>query len=97
MIIRSGSHTFSKDTHPTMANGRNVREFSQPILFDQPFRRRPTLVVALQRMDVINQANARLLVKTSAVSTTGFTLTLRTWGDTQIWTAGASWIAYGEA
>ena len=95
-MIKSGYVSFSKNTEPTLLTGQGVREFDSAIIFDRPFRRTPTIAVALQRMDVINKANTRILVKTSAVTTTGFTLTLRTWGNTQIWSAGASWIAYAD-
>lgn len=64
---------------------------------DVPLRRQwtaPPLVVAnLSFVDADNSANLRIQVFVLSVSASSFKLRFRTWADTKIWGAGASWFA----
>lgn len=67
---------------------------SRRIAFARPYDAPPSVVVWLDSVDTGSSANCRVAVCASDVSRDGFTIHLDTWGDTKLWSAGASWLAY---
>ena len=73
------------------------REVKVPVPFIPPFRDHVDYVtVSLKKIDIGDGIN-RLEVHTgSKIDTTGFDLYFKTWHDSIVWNAEASWIALGE-
>ncbi|XP_052720303.1 uncharacterized protein LOC128191957 [Crassostrea angulata] len=69
---------------------------SRRIDFRSPFSGTPTLTYGLYALDVSNGANTRVDTVVTNLSRTGFQLTLRTWADTELFAAFASWMACGK-
>ena len=67
-----------------------------PVVFSAPFKALPTVHVSLSMWDIDTGTNARMDIKGEAVSLTGFDIVFRTWGDTRVARARASWMAFGE-
>ena len=60
-----------------------------------PFKNPPTVLVALNMLDMAGNANLRISTDISEVTTEGFRWHLDTWDDSTLYAAGASWIALG--
>ncbi|KAK2594034.1 hypothetical protein QQS21_008253 [Conoideocrella luteorostrata] len=54
----------------------------------------PNVLVWLSAMDMDKTHNWRVRAKATTVTTTGFDLAIETWGDTVLYSATASWVAY---
>lgn len=61
--------------------------------FDVKFKSIPRVVVALDWLDIGNRGNLRLRLAKSNVSTEGLMWNIDAWGDTILYSAGASYIA----
>lgn len=59
------------------------------------FKNKPTVLVALNMLDMAGNADLRVLVDVDEVSPDGFRWHLDTWDDSTLYTASASWIALG--
>lgn len=77
--------------------GNGPREVIYPIVFDEAFIDLPVVTASLSMWDMADGANARLDLSVQTVSTRGFELRLRTWGDTRIARVRAAWQAIGPA
>lgn len=81
----------------------DVRPWNQPrakteghITFPTPFSSPPTVVVSMTGADVDNNANFRVRVYATGVSSHGFDMHADTWGSTTLYSCDASWIAIGS-
>ena len=66
------------------------------VQFAVPFASPPKVVAALRNLDIGNDANTRVQVSISNVTTEGFDYEFTTWADTRVHHAGAVWIAVAE-
>lgn len=73
---------------------REVRVF-QP--FTAPFIDEPVVTVGLGMWDIHHLTNARIDIAAEAISPKGFEIVFRTWGDTHVARARATWMAIGTA
>ncbi|MEM7439285.1 MAG: H-type lectin domain-containing protein [Pseudomonadota bacterium] len=73
------------------------RERRLRIDFSEAFKAAPAVTVALELLDMHNGANLRHVITAQEITETGFDIVFRTWGDTRIARARASWMAIGEA
>jgi len=84
-------------------NTMDVRSWSNPkpnnsarVKFDQGlFSKPPTVLVALNMLDMAGNADLRIKTYVDEVSKDGFRWHLDTWDDSTLYAAGASWIALG--
>ncbi|KAM5342766.1 hypothetical protein ACJ41O_013732 [Fusarium nematophilum] len=67
---------------------------SRQIQFARAYSAPPKVVVWLNQLDFARNKNWRVTATATAVTSTGFTINLDTWADTELYTATASWIAY---
>jgi hypothetical protein len=77
---------------------KGPRAIYVPVTFDRPFTRQPTGIVSLHKIDPGDVAANihRIAVRAENIDLQGFDLYFETWEDSQIYDAGASWIAVGE-
>lgn len=75
---------------------QGARAARHEVSFSEPFSTPPSVHVSLSMWDVSNATMARMDVRAEEISATGFILVFRTWGDTKIARARASWRAIGE-
>ncbi|RPB11691.1 hypothetical protein P167DRAFT_606348 [Morchella conica CCBAS932] len=64
------------------------------ISFVRPYDEPPEVVVWLSAFNMHPEKNWRVKSFASDVTTTGFTIHIETWGDSELFAAAASWIAY---
>jgi hypothetical protein len=86
-----------------MWNTMDVRPWHQPrhitegrVNFSKEFKSVPTVTVSMCSADVSERANFRVKVYATAVDLKGFTVHADSWGDTQLYSCGVSWMAMGE-
>lgn len=105
-ILYSGNATWI--AHPAnrtnIASGTyntgDVRPWNQPqqvngkaITFDKTFETAPRVFSALNYLDIANTANLRVKMSQTSITSKGMTWNLDCWGDTTLYSAGASYLA----
>lgn len=78
-----------------MWTGQGPRIESREIRFDQPFLEAPVVHVSLSMWDMDRGANQRADIQAEKITTEGFELQFRTWGDSRVARVRASWLAIG--
>ena len=76
--------------------GEGQRERRKRLSFSEPFVSEPVVQVGISMWDVHNEAPMRADVFTREITTDGFDLVFRTWGDTRVARIRVSWTAIGE-
>ena len=84
------------EDHGPMWAGKGARRSRTTVTFSEPFRKPPTVHVALCMIDMDHQTNQRMDLRAESVTATDFEIVLRTWGDTRIARLRANWMAIGE-
>jgi len=79
-----------------MWSGNGPREHRRKIKFVEQFKSTPTIHVSLDMWDMDKQTNQRADTSTENATARGFDIVFKTWGDTKIARARASWLAIGE-
>lgn len=74
---------------------RGQREVRVPVRFSEAFTAPPSVWVGLAMWDIAANANARIDLRAEEITNDGFTISFRTWDDTRIARARASWQALG--
>lgn len=78
-----------------MWTGHGPRERRRRITFREPFLATPVVQCSLSMWDVDHAHNMRADISAESISTEGFDLVFRTWGDTRVARARVGWIALG--
>jgi hypothetical protein len=79
-----------------MWTGAGPRDARQKVKFSTPFRLPPAVHVTLSMLDIDRRQNQRFDLATEAVTSKGMEIVFRTWDDTKIARARATWMAIGE-
>ncbi len=80
-----------------VASESQDRIFERFIRFDQRYSTKPVVQVALVGFDIDNSRNARISVSAEHVSLDGFSVQIRTWLNTRMWSVEVSWLAIGPS
>ncbi|KAG0641499.1 hypothetical protein HOY80DRAFT_721599 [Tuber brumale] len=80
-------------------NTQDVRPWDRPqletsniITFAKPFVAPPRLPLGLNSLDIRNDTNIRVVATASEITKESFKARISTWGDTTLYSAGASWL-----
>ncbi|MBC7144816.1 MAG: H-type lectin domain-containing protein [Clostridia bacterium] len=79
----------------TMWTGDGPRELRKAVRFPEPFRGKPMVHVSLSMWDVDGEHNSRMDISSDGVTSEGFVIVFRTWGDTRVARVRADWMAMG--
>jgi len=83
------------ETDGEMWSGEGPRERRKSLIFGRAFRTPPAVFVALSMWDMDSATNARADVSAENISSSGFDVVFRTWGDTRVARARVRWMAVG--
>lgn len=83
------------ETDGDMWAGDGPREKRVPVVFSETFDSEPAVRVSISMYDGSNNANTRFDIQAEGVSPQGFDIVFRTWGDSKVARARASWQAIG--
>ncbi len=78
-----------------MWTGEGPRESRHIVNFDDRFAVPPTVSVSISMWDMDHKTNSRADITAEQVTTTGFHMVFRTWGDTRVARIRADWLAIG--
>ncbi|EXJ56247.1 uncharacterized protein A1O5_12703 [Cladophialophora psammophila CBS 110553] len=70
---------------------------SKQIVFDSPYATAPKIAVGLNELEVGEAANLRVKVSTSPPTTDGFVVNVDAWGDTALYSGGATWVEFEDS
>ena len=77
--------------------GQGHRESRTAVVFPEPFRQPPAVMVGISLMDLDHNTNTRTEIVAEHATATGFDLVFRTLSDTLVEGVRAEWTALGEA
>ena len=87
----------SETKYYTLHDNTGERKFTVEVTFLKSFESKPDVVVGISLVDV-DQGNAvKYAVKPISVSRDGFTVEVKTWGDTKILSIAGFWVAHADA
>lgn len=75
------------------SNGGQSRTHRVHINFARPFASTPWVSLGMSEVDEYNTANLRIVLGVDAVSTSGFDAHAYEWGDTNVVSVTAFWVA----
>ena len=78
-----------------MWTGEGPRELRRVVTFREPFREAPAVQVSLSMWDIDQKHNGRMDISADMVTSEGFVIVFRTWGDTRVARVRADWMAIG--
>ena len=78
-----------------MWTGQGDRESRHQITFKEAFRDAPVVLTAIAMWDIDHTHTSRVDLTTDLITTAGFQLVFRTWGDTRVARVRADWTAIG--
>ncbi|WP_375280136.1 H-type lectin domain-containing protein [Pseudooctadecabacter sp.] len=79
-----------------MWTGDGARQVRAYVEFSESFRAPPVVMANLSMFDMSNGSNARADVQAEDVTSDGFAIVFRTWGDSKIARVRVAWQATGE-
>jgi sortase (surface protein transpeptidase) len=95
--VLSGTWGASSDTKSyTLNSNSGDRSITIQVNFLNPFENKPNVVVGISSIDVDKSTAVRYAVKAISVSRDGFTVEVKTWGDTKINSVTGFWVAHAE-
>ena len=95
--VLSGTWGASTDTKAYTLNANSGdRTVTIQVNFLKPFENKPDVVVGISSIDVDKSTAVKYAVKPISVSRDGFTVEVKTWGDTKIYSVTGFWVAHAE-
>jgi hypothetical protein len=95
--VLSGTWGASSDTKAYTLNANSGdRTITIQVNFLKPFENKPDVVCGISSIDVDKTTAVRYSVKPISVSRDGFTVEVKTWGDTKINSVTGFWVAHAE-
>ena len=95
--VLSGTWSASTDTKSYTLNANTGdRTVTIQVNFLKPFENKPDVVVGISSIDVDKSTAVKYSVKPISVSRDGFTVQVKTWGDTKIYSVTGFWVAHAE-
>jgi len=95
--VLSGTWGASSDTKSyTLNQNSGDRSITIQVNFLKPFENKPDVVCGISSIDVDKGTAVRYAVKPISVSRDGFTVEVKTWGDTKINSVTGFWVAHAE-
>lgn len=72
------------------------RSMTVEVNFPKPYDIKPKVMVSVTLLDADKDVNTRYNVEVLSVSRDGFTIKIRTWADSKIFSIGGYWLSYTE-
>lgn len=95
--VQSGSWSITPATPGfSLDKSTGERTMTIDIDFDKPFDTRPSIVLSVTQIDSDKEFNQRYNVEAISISRDGFTLKIRTWADSKIYSLSGFWMAHTD-
>ena len=86
----------SETKYYTLHDNTGERKFTVEVNFLKPFENKPDVVCGITMIDVDKNTAVKYAVKPISVSRDGFTVEVKTWGDTKVLSVSGFWVAHAE-
>ncbi len=94
---QSGSWTTKAgDSGYNLDTNTGERSMTLEVNFTKPFDVKPKVVISVTQIDTDKGFNCRYNVEVLSNSRDGFTVKIRTWADSKIYSISGYWLAYTE-
>lgn len=70
------------------------RAMTISVRFPSPFENKPKVALSVTQIDADKNANQRYNVEAISISRDGFTIKIRTWADSKVFSISGYWIAH---
>ncbi|MFN3693426.1 MAG: H-type lectin domain-containing protein [Ignavibacterium sp.] len=70
------------------------RAMTISVRFPSPFENKPKVILSVTQIDADKNANQRYNVEAISISRDGFTIKIRTWADSKVFSISGYWIAH---
>lgn len=95
--VQSGSWAVTPATPGfTLDKNNGERTMTVDIDFDNPFDTKPNVFLSVTQIDADKDVNIRYKVEAMSISRDGFTLKIRTWADSKVYSISGFWLAHTE-
>lgn len=95
--IQSGTWmTKVGDTAYNLDTNTGERAMTVEVNFKKPFDVKPKVILSVTQLDGDKAFNQRYNVEVLSVSRDGFTIKIRTWADSKVYSISGYWLAYTE-
>lgn len=84
------------DTGYNLDKNTGERSTTLEVSFEKPYDVKPTVIISVSQIDTDKGFNTRYNVEVLSVSRDGFTVKVKTWADSKIFSIGGYWLAYVE-
>lgn len=92
--IQSGSWSVNQSIQDySLDNNKGERAVIVEIKFSKSFNSRPKVFLTVNQIDASKEFNSRFNVEAISISRDGFSLKVKTWSDTKIFSISGNWIA----
>lgn len=75
-------------------NGERVMNIE--LRFKDPFKQKPNVFISVSQIDADRETNVRYSVEAISVSRDGFTLKVKTWSDSKLFSLSGYWLATSD-
>ncbi len=98
MGIQQGSRVLFSDfaDDGVMWTGHGARESRHIVTFQEKFASVPVVMVSMSMWDMDQKTNSRADISSEEITSEGFHLVFKTWGDTRVARIRADWLAIGQ-
>lgn len=95
--IQSGTwSTKAGDSGYNLDSNTGERSMTIEVNFPKPYDVKPKVIISVTQLDTDKGFNSRYNVEVLSVSRDGFTIKIRTWADSKIYSISGNWLAYTE-
>jgi len=93
--MQSGSWSVSPSLENYSLDSNNgERSMTIEVKFAKSFEKRPEMFLSVAQLDASSKTNVRYTIEAISVKRDGFTLLVKTWSDSKIYSISGSWIAF---
>lgn len=95
--IQSSSWSVNQSLQAYSLNKNNGdRTMAVDIKFAKPFTKKPQVLLSVTQIDSDKETNTRYNVEAISISRDGFTLKVRTWADSRLFSISGYWTAFAD-
>jgi len=87
---KAGDSGYNLDTNT------GERSMTVEVNFNKPYDVKPKVMISVTEIDADKGFNTRYNVEVLSVSRDGFTVKIRTWSDSKVYSISGYWLAYTE-
>ncbi|MBE0539293.1 MAG: H-type lectin domain-containing protein [Ignavibacterium sp.] len=77
----------------SLDNNNGERVMTVEVEFEKPFAKKPQIILSVTQIDADKEFNTRYIVEAISISRDKFTIKVRTWSDSKLFSISGYWLA----